>query len=170
MKMIIEKSSEWAEGLIKRLENIEPWDNWTLYNMSYEIVKNNLITEFTGLQSPKYLTNLKPLEHQLNVAETVIERMNGKAILADEVGLGKTIEAGLILKEYLVRGLVKKALILAPASLINQWVEELHYKFYIPAVPYKKNTPLEHCEVVVLSMDTAKKVLIESSSLHRIMT
>lgn len=155
--MIIERSSEWAEGLIKRLENVEPWDNWTLYNMSYDIAKNNLITQFTGLQSPKYLTNLKPLEHQLKVAETVIERMNGKAILADEVGLGKTIEAGLILKEYLVRGLVKKALILAPASLINQWVEELHYKFYIPAVPYKKNTPLEHCDVVVLSMDTAKK-------------
>lgn len=157
MEMIIEKSSEWAEGLTKRLEGIEPWDNWTFYNMSYRIAQNNLITEFTGLQSPKYLTNLKPLEHQLKVAETVIERMNGKAILADEVGLGKTIEAGLILKEYLVRGLVKKALILAPASLINQWVEELHYKFYIPAVAYKKNTPLEHCEVVVLSMDTAKK-------------
>ena len=51
------------------------------------------------------------------MAETVIDRMNGKAILADEVGLGKTIEAGLILKEYLIRGLVKKALILAPASL-----------------------------------------------------
>ena len=54
-------------------------------------------------------------------------------------------------------GLVKKALILAPASLINQWVEELNYKFYIPAVPYKKNTPIEHCDVVVMSMDTAKK-------------
>ena len=155
--MIIERSSEWKEGFINRLENLEPWQNWTLYNMNYEIVKANLITDFYGLQSPKYLPNLTPLNHQLKVAETVIERMNGKAILADEVGLGKTIEAGLILKEYLVRGLVKKALILTPASLINQWVEELNYKFYIPAIPYKKNTPIEYYDVVVMSMDTAKK-------------
>ncbi|WP_342599864.1 SNF2-related protein [Psychrobacillus sp. FSL H8-0483] len=155
--MIIERSTEWKEGLVNRLENIEPWDNWTLYKMSYEIVNDNLITEFSGLQSPKYLPNLTPLSHQLEVAETVIERMNGKAILADEVGLGKTIEAGLILKEYLIRGLVKKALILAPASLINQWVEELNYKFYIPAIPYKKNYQLDHYDVVVMSMDTAKK-------------
>ena len=70
--------------------------------MCYEIEKANLITEFTGLQSPKYLPNLTPLPHQLDVAQTVIEKMNGKAILADEVGLGKTIEAGLILKEYLI--------------------------------------------------------------------
>ena len=155
--MIIERSSEWKEGFTNRLENLEPWQNWTLYNMNYEIVKANLITDFYGLQSPKYLPNLTPLNHQLKVAETVIERMNGKAILADEVGLGKTIEAGLILKEYLVRGLVKKVLILTPASLINQWVEELNYKFYIPAIPYKKNTPIEYYDVVVMSMDTAKK-------------
>jgi SNF2 family DNA or RNA helicase len=155
--MIIERSSEWKEGFIDRLENREAWDNWTLYNMSYEVMKANLITDFLGLQSPKYLPNLTPLNHQLDVAETVIERMNGKAILADEVGLGKTIEAGLILKEYLIRGLVKKALILAPASLINQWIEELNYKFYIPAIAYKKNYSLDHYEVVVMSMDTAKK-------------
>ncbi|TQR18673.1 DEAD/DEAH box helicase [Psychrobacillus vulpis] len=155
--MIIERSSEWKEGFIKRLENLEPWSNWSLYNMSYEVEKNNLITEFRGLQSPKYLPALTPLSHQLEVAETVIERMNGKAILADEVGLGKTIEAGLILKEYLIRGLVKKALILAPASLINQWIEELNYKFYIPAIAYKKSYSLDHYDVVVMSMDTAKK-------------
>lgn len=155
--MLIEKSSDWKEGFLKRLENIEPWDNWALYNMSYDIVKNNLISDFSGLQAPKYLPNLTPLAHQLEVAETVIERMNGKAILADEVGLGKTIEAGLILKEYLVRGLVKKALILAPASLINQWVEELNYKFFIPAIAYKKSYSLDWSDIVVMSMDTAKK-------------
>ncbi len=53
-----------------------------------------------------------------------------KAILADEVGLGKTIEAGLILKEYMVRGLVKKVLILVPASLVSQWAYELNTKFF----------------------------------------
>ncbi|MET0787298.1 MAG: SNF2-related protein [Paenisporosarcina sp.] len=155
--MIIERSSEWKEGFIERLENRETWDNWTLYQMNYDVVKTNLIPNFSGLQSPKYLPNLTPLEHQLDVAKTVIERMNGKAILADEVGLGKTIEAGLILKEYQIRGLVKKALILAPASLISQWTEELNQKFYIPAISYRKNTPLDNYNVVVMSMDTAKK-------------
>ena len=127
--MIIDKSSKWREGFIERLENREAWDNWKLFKMSYEIAKKNLITDFRGLQSPNYLPNLKPLAHQLEAAETVIERMNGKAILADEVGLGKTIEAGLILKEYLIRGLVKKALILAPASLVDQWIGEMNQKF-----------------------------------------
>ncbi|KOS66385.1 ATP-dependent helicase [Lysinibacillus contaminans] len=157
MIMIIERSSEWEEGFINRLENPEKWDSWTLYKMSYEIVKTNLITEFSGLQSAKYLPNLTPLTHQLEAAKTVIERMNGKAILADEVGLGKTIEAGLVLKEYLIRGLVKKALILAPASLVNQWVEELNQKFHIPAIPYKKNYPIDRYDIIVMSMDTAKK-------------
>ncbi|MGE7947505.1 DEAD/DEAH box helicase [Lysinibacillus sp. NPDC093688] len=157
MIMKIERSSEWEEGFINKLNHLEKWDSWTLYKMNYDIVKMKLITDFTGLQATKYLPNLKPLKHQLEAAETVIERMNGKAILADEVGLGKTIEAGLVLKEYLIRGLVKKVLILAPASLINQWVEELNIKFHIPAVAYKKNVQIERHDVLIMSMDTAKK-------------
>ncbi len=155
--MRIERSSEWEEGFINKLNELGKWDSWTLYKMNYEIVKMKLITDFTGLQATKYLPNLTPLKHQLEAAETVIERMNGKAILADEVGLGKTIEAGLVLKEYLIRGLVKRALILAPASLINQWVEELNIKFHIPAVAYKKNVQIERHDVLIMSMDTAKK-------------
>ena len=103
--MLIERSSSWKEGFIQRLENHEPWNNSVLYNMSYDITKNNLITDFTGLQSLAYLPNVKPLPHQIKAAERVIEQMNGKAILADEVGLGKTIEAGLIIKEYLLEDL-----------------------------------------------------------------
>jgi len=155
--MKIERSSEWEAGFINKLNEHEKWDSWALYKMNYDIVKMKLIPDFKGLQATKYLPNLKPLKHQLEAAETVIERMNGKAILADEVGLGKTIEAGLVLKEYLIRGLVKKALILAPASLINQWVEELSIKFHIPAVAYKKNVQIERHDVLIMSMDTAKK-------------
>ncbi len=44
---------------------------------------------FDGLQAPKHLSHFTPLPHQLEVAQNVIEQMNGKAILADEVGLGK---------------------------------------------------------------------------------
>lgn len=153
----IERPTNWREDFNRRFEENGPWDSWSLYKMSYEIEKMNLIPEFSGLQAPKFLTNLQILPHQLEAAKTVIEKMNGKAILGDEVGLGKTIEAGLILKEYMIRGLVKKALILVPASLQNQWVTELNVRFFIPAIPYKKNTPLDHYDVVIMSMDTAKK-------------
>lgn len=157
IQMIKDESSLWKKDFEERLENRETWDPWTLYKMNYEAVKASLITEFSGLQCPKYLPNLTPLTHQLEAAKTVIEEMNGKAILADEVGLGKTIEAGLILKEYLIRGLVKKALILVPASLVNQWIVELNEKFQIQAIQYKKGYDLAHCPVVIMSMDTAKR-------------
>ncbi|MFP3339539.1 SNF2-related protein, partial [Micrococcus sp. SIMBA_131] len=77
--------------------------------------------------------------------------------LADEVGLGKTIEAGLIIKEYMIRGLVKKVLILVPASLVSQWAIELNTKFYIPAVVQRKSYVWDQCDVVVSSIDTAKR-------------
>lgn len=157
IRLRIEKKSGWKEHFLKRLNHEEEWDPWLFYTMSYDIEKENLISEFHGLQALKHLPNLKPFAHQLEAAETVIEKMNGKAILADEVGLGKTIEAGLILKEYLVRGLVKKALILAPASLVNQWVEELNQKFHIPAIAYRKNYALNACQIVVMSIDMAKR-------------
>ena len=64
--------------------------------------------------------------------------MDGRAILADEVGLGKTIAAGMILKEYLERGLVKKFLILVPASLGFQWTNELVNKIGIKTVFFNR--------------------------------
>src|SRR5699024_8990647 len=96
---------------------------WELFNMAYEAELTTMTTQFTGLISLNYLKHVDFYPHQIETALMAIEEMNGRAILADEVGLGKTIEAGLILKEYMVRGLVKKTLILVPASLVNQWVQ-----------------------------------------------
>src|SRR5438477_2606671 len=56
--------------------------------------------------------------------------MGGRAILADEVGLGKTIEASIIYKELAIRGLARRVLILTPASLVGQWQGELEEKFF----------------------------------------
>ena len=140
-----------------RIENDGPWSNWELYKLAIEVENHLVIPEFEGLQAPKHLSQLTPLPHQLEVAKQVVENMNGKAILADEVGLGKTIEAGLILKEYMIRGLVKKVLILVPASLVSQWAVELNSKFFIPAVAQRKSYVWEQCDVVVSSIDTAKR-------------
>jgi len=149
--------SSWQDELLNRMDNDGPWGSWELYKLAIEVEKQTIIPEFEGLQAPKHLSQLTPLPHQLEVAKQVVENLNGKAILADEVGLGKTIEAGLILKEYMIRGLVKKALILVPASLVSQWVMELNSKFFIPAVAQRKSYVWESCDVVVSSIDTAKR-------------
>ncbi|MBS2969615.1 DEAD/DEAH box helicase [Metabacillus sp. KIGAM252] len=153
----IHYDDEWQQEILELIEKDGPWANWELFKLSSEIQHHTAVPDFEGLQAPKHLPDFQPLPHQLEVARTVVEKMNGKAILADEVGLGKTIEAGLILKEYMIRGLVKKVLILVPASLVSQWARELNQKFYIPAVEQKKSYVWEQCDVVVSSIDTAKR-------------
>src|SRR5205809_3694258 len=73
---------------------------------------------------------IKELPHQIDVAQRVLRDMGGRAILADEVGLGKTIAAGIVYKELAVRGLARRVLILTPASLVGQWQGELEEKFF----------------------------------------
>jgi SNF2 family DNA or RNA helicase len=63
----------------------------------------------------------------------VLRHFKGRALLADEVGLGKTIEACLVLKEYWMRGMVRKVLVLTPPSLVSQWKGELAEKFGLEA-------------------------------------
>ncbi|MCK6257674.1 DEAD/DEAH box helicase [Fictibacillus sp. KIGAM418] len=157
MNLNINFNRDWHEDFVKRMEDDGPWTKWELYNLALEAEKNLSIPDFLGLQAPDHLPQLTFLPHQLEVAKTVIEKMNGKAILADEVGLGKTIEAGLIIKEYMIRGLAKKVLILVPASLVLQWTGELNQKFFIPAIAQKKSYVWEQCDVVVSSIDTAKR-------------
>src|SRR5438132_10304977 len=73
---------------------------------------------------------IKELPHQIDVAQRVLRQMGGRAILADEVGLGKTIEASIVYKELAIRGLARRVLILTPASLVGQWQGELEEKFF----------------------------------------
>jgi ATP-dependent helicase HepA len=72
---------------------------------------------------------VSPLAHQLYIASTVARRALPRAIIADEVGLGKTIEAGLIFATLKSLGRADKVLIMAPESLVNQWVAELYRRF-----------------------------------------
>ncbi len=147
----------WFNELETRVEKNGPWDDWTLYQLAYEAEQAGLVTSFDDLQCLAHIPQLQPLPHQIETAKKVLNEMRGRAILADEVGLGKTIEAGLILKEYMIRGLVRKTLILVPASLVLQWVRELNQKFGIPAVAQKKAYVWTQSDVVVASIDTAKR-------------
>src|SRR5438093_12264860 len=73
---------------------------------------------------------IKELPHQIDVAQRVLRDMGGRAILADEVGLGKTIEASIIYKELAIRGLARRPLILTPPPLVGQWRGGLGEKFF----------------------------------------
>ena len=155
LEMHIDRSG--LTDMRQREQKNGPWDDWTLFQLAYEAEASRLVGSFDELLCLKHLTQVEPMAHQLETARRVLLEMRGRAILADEVGLGKTIEAGLILKEYIVRGLVKKALILVPASLVLQWVRELNSKFGIPAAAQKKEYMWEQCDIIVASMDTAKR-------------
>lgn len=71
-----------------------------------------------------------PLPHQLHVLNRVMENNHILYILADEVGLGKTIEAGMIIKELKARGLIKRILVVCPTGLVTQWASEMQDKFH----------------------------------------
>lgn len=71
-----------------------------------------------------------PLPHQLHVLKRVMANNNIRYILADEVGLGKTIEAGMVMKELKARGLIKRILVVCPTGLVTQWAAEMQEKFH----------------------------------------
>ncbi|MBO9607482.1 MAG: DEAD/DEAH box helicase [Paenibacillaceae bacterium] len=156
-QLTIHFDRDWLGELQSRHNKGGPWDPWTLYRLACEAEQSRLIGSFDDLLCLDHLNGLEPLPHQLDTARKVLHDMRGRAILADEVGLGKTIEAGLILKEYMIRGLVRKTLILVPASLVLQWVRELNQKFGIAAVAQKKEYMWTGSDIVVASMDTAKR-------------
>ncbi|GIO40813.1 DEAD/DEAH box helicase [Paenibacillus apis] len=155
-KVPIQFDRSWYDELQGRLDKGGPWDDWQLFQLAKQAEEASLVTSFEEMICLKHLQQVTPLPHQVDTARKVLFEMRGRAILADEVGLGKTIEAGLILKEYIVRGLVQKVLILVPASLVLQWVRELNQKFAIPAVAQKKAHSWQN-PVVVASIDTAKR-------------
>jgi superfamily II DNA or RNA helicase len=70
-----------------------------------------------------------PLPHQLHALTRAVTGDRVRFLLADEVGLGKTIEAGLIFRELKLRGLVKRVLVVAPKGLVTQWVQEMQTHF-----------------------------------------
>ena len=74
-------------------------------------------------------STVMPLPHQLRALSRAIANDRVRYLLADEVGLGKTIEAGLIMRELKLRGLAKRTLIIAPKGLVSQWGSEMRFHF-----------------------------------------
>ncbi|MCX2727450.1 SNF2-related protein [Thermomicrobium sp. 4228-Ro] len=80
---------------------------------------------------------IQPWPHQLRVSRALIERFPERFLLADEVGLGKTIEVGLALRQLVLDRRVQRALLLVPHSVIRQWQEELYEKFCLDVPRYE---------------------------------
>ena len=95
-----------------------------------EHARLGLLREFDQLLCLEGLTGVEQLTHQVETVRKVLRHFRGRVLLADEVGLGKTIEACLLLREYLLRGLIKRVLILVPTPLVFHAVESLFTRYH----------------------------------------
>ena len=101
-------------------------ENYIRYVALLSKIKN----ETAGGLLSSLVSGVIPLPHQLHVLNRAMENNNIRYILADEVGLGKTIEAGMVIKELKARGLVKRILVVCPTGLVTQWASEMQEKFH----------------------------------------
>jgi superfamily II DNA or RNA helicase len=106
-------------------------DDPALFALRGELVRLGMFEGFDELLCPPTLRGVEPHWYQTETVRKVLRRYRGRVLLADEVGLGKTIEAGMVLKEYILRGMAERILILCPASLVGQWRDEMATKFGI---------------------------------------
>ncbi len=123
-------------------KKFQPFTKFTLNLEAQQIKHTGKIDSLIALDAIK--TTLVPYNFQMQTALQVINDMNGNAILADEVGLGKTIEAGIIMKEMLLREEINSILIISPKSLLTQWKTEMSEKF--GEVFSIANNPREHVD------------------------
>ncbi|MCL7454395.1 MAG: DEAD/DEAH box helicase [Anaerolineae bacterium] len=98
------------------------------YRLQLQAERLALVAGFDELISLDVLS-FTPFDYQVRAAQTALRRFRGRGLLCDEVGLGKTIEAGLVLKEYRLRQMADRVLIITPPALVEQWREELANKF-----------------------------------------
>ena len=108
-----------------------------------------------------------PLPHQIYALSRAVSGEQVRYLLADEVGLGKTIEAGLIMRELKLRGLVRRTLVVAPKGLVKQWVSEMRLHFneeFQLVLPedlaalrrVSGGNPWRHIDQAVVPMDAVK--------------
>ena len=106
-----------------------PEENFNESYLRYVAMLSKIKNETSEGILSKLSSGIIPLPHQLHVLNRALSNNNVRYILADEVGLGKTIEAGLIIKELKTRGIIKRILIVCPTGLVTQWSLEMQDKF-----------------------------------------
>jgi SNF2 family DNA or RNA helicase len=130
----IGKTIEIQKDDLKPVETPMDLFNSGIYSSSNDFKLNFLAHSLEVLASGEKALSpanfkITPLPHQLLALDFVIDQFRPRCLLADEVGLGKTIEAALIMEELILRDIAKRILIITPAGLTNQWRDELKLKF-----------------------------------------
>lgn len=134
---------------------------------AFELRYHSLKQRAKALQSPmRGLTGARidAIGHQLYIAEEVGKRPAPRVLLADEVGLGKTVEAGLIIHQQLLTERAQRVLIVVPQALVSQWLLELMRRFNLPAAVFDEdrcedaelidpNNPFFTEQIVVCSLE-----------------
>ncbi|MDY7217976.1 RNA polymerase-associated protein RapA [Denitrificimonas sp. JX-1] len=103
----------------------------------------------------------QPIAHQLHIAQEVADRIAPRVLLADEVGLGKTIEAGLIIHRQLLSGRANRILLMVPETLQHQWLVEMRRRFNLEVALFDAErflasdaeNPFEDCQIALVSMN-----------------
>src|ERR1700733_3267341 len=111
--------------------------------LEWDLTDPIVIESFDDFKSaPRWKERFTPFQHQVENLITFCRRLP-VTLLADDVGLGKTISAGLVISELIARSRVSKVLIVCPKLLMPQWREELESKFGIPGIEATGNRLLE---------------------------
>ena len=112
-----------------------PWSfdgNGALFRLVSEAQRIRLAHLFDPLLAV-HTSVVEPLPHQITaVYETMLPRQPLRFLLADDPGAGKTVMAGLLIKELIARGDLQRCLIVCPGSLVEQWQDELYRRFQLP--------------------------------------
>lgn len=122
------------EGSIHVKDNHLPWsfdangNQMRLASEAYRISLAHLFDPYLAVHT----SSVEPLPHQISaVYQEMLPRLPLRYVLADDPGAGKTIMTGLFIKEMIARGSLKRCMIVAPGSLVEQWQDELFQKFHL---------------------------------------
>src|SRR5687767_8596190 len=123
------------EGRLQVAEKGKPWSfdgDGKLFRLVAEAHRIRLAHLFDPVLAV-HTSRVEPLPHQITaVYEEMLPRQPLRFLLADDPGAGKTIMAGLLIKELIARGDLRRCLIVCPGSLAEQWQDELGNRFYLP--------------------------------------
>jgi superfamily II DNA or RNA helicase len=153
---------------VQRLEKaVSPWDKLRAgqFDNTKDFLLRQLAWQFALGNTGGELTNSRTqlLPHQILLTHDVIKMSRRRLLIADEVGLGKTIETGMIIRELIARGEARRVLILCPAGLIKNWQNELRgcfrLEFEVLGVDFQDYSPgvWENKSRVIASIDTVKR-------------